>query len=127
MHCYTILLTCGWLLLMAHEKLDGSFELSRPLREWKQVQFFDSANECNLSVARTFAQLDSDIHMKRVKEYQQQLGGNVQEPSMYALEALRKVLAEGPTAEQKALQQRQVAVKNATRCIPTEAINFPLK
>jgi hypothetical protein len=130
MRCYIILIACDWLLLMAPEKLDGSFELSRPLGEWTQIQFFDTANDCNQSVERATKRAIVEIDLKRIEEYRRQLNGDSNDPIaklQAGKAALQRVLDEGMIPEQKALQQRQGTLKTASRCIPTDAIDFPLR
>jgi hypothetical protein len=39
---------------MAPHKPDGSFDPTRPFRDWTQIGFFDTANGCNNAVSRTF-------------------------------------------------------------------------
>ena len=120
MRCYIVLLACGWLMLMAPEKPDRSFELHRPLREWRQIQFFDSANDCYAVLSQPWGQRYSALMSELIEKYKQQ-GMN---PVTIAERAAKEASA---APELKELQEREKVVRTATRCLPSDLINFPLK
>ncbi len=46
MRCLTILLACGWLLMLPFKTGDQKADPSRPISEWTQDRAFDTAKEC---------------------------------------------------------------------------------
>jgi hypothetical protein len=46
MRCFTVLLTCGWLLFTAPLDPNGKVRANLPLSDWKHEKSFDTAKEC---------------------------------------------------------------------------------
>jgi hypothetical protein len=120
MRCYTVLLACGWLMLMAPDKPDGSFELHRPLRESRQIQFFDSSNDCYGALSQPWMQKYLALMSELIEKYKQQ--------GMDDGTITERALKEASAApELKKIKEKENVVRTATRCIPSDAINFSLK
>lgn len=118
MRCFTVLIACGWLLLMAPKKPDGTFDPTKPLRDWEQVQFFDTANACNGAVSLTLWGDYTDKYSKAVKKY---LDEGILRDEAYSKAAIETE----PVSRE--IRERERQLRGMTRCIPSDAINFPLK
>ncbi len=118
MRCFTVLLACGWLLLMAPKKPDGSVDPTRPISEWDQAQFFDSAKDCYLSVDRAISGPTMGKWAQGAKRYMQN--------KMALKEAIKKA-GKDVEAELRTGPERLSRARRLTRCIPSDLVKFPLK
>ena len=118
MRCFTIVIACGWLLLTAPKRPDGSFDTSQPLSKWEQISFFDTARDCNSAISETFRTQSTNVWAQRIRSYQAQ--------GMEMEEAMKKALEDsGP--ELRRIGEAQSKLQTASRCLPSDSIKFPLK